>query len=123
MRERPQVQDLDATRERLRRLRDDQDSRRTRQQEPPRPAVSVDGGFDGKEQLGHPLHLVQNHVLFEAREEAGRVPASSSHHGGIVEREVPPARTPTAEALRQRALARLPRTREEYRRGVVERRS
>ncbi len=121
LRERPQVQDLDATRERLGDLRDDQDPRRTGQQEPPRPAVSVDGRFQGKEQLGCPLHLVENHVPPETRQEAGRIPASRGHHGGIVEREVPPARAPLAQALRQRALARLSRTREEYGRGVIER--
>jgi hypothetical protein len=63
------------------------------------------------------------YVPLETREEAGRIAASRSHHGGIVEREVPPARAPLAQALRQRALARLSRTREKYGRRVIERRA
>ena len=78
---------------------------RPREQEPPRPALSIDGPFHRAQQVRLPLHLVDGHRLAAPQKRFG-VAAGLVQWIEIVQRDE--AASSRSQLLRQGALPRLP---------------
>ena len=118
LRQRLQLRDLHAPRQRLGDCRQQQEMGRTGEEKAPGAPVSVHGTLDGGEQLRNPLHFVQSDFVRHAGDESGRI-----RHGGLVvvvliQAEVGSIRR---QLPGERRLAALPRAEQADHRGVVQR--
>ena len=113
-------QDTHSPGERIGEVRNEQDVRRPREDEPARNPPAVDGGLERREDLRNALHLIENRSCREAMNEADRIVFRGASDGLIVERHVAVA-AGLADSACERRLAALPRSVNQDGRGVAER--
>jgi len=113
LRERPEGQNFHATRERFRRLRQDERMGRPGEQEAPRRAPRVGAALDGPEDVRDALNFVQDHAWRQGRDEPVRVAPRPRQYRGVVERPVLRVVAFGRQAPDEGRLARLPRSLDE----------
>jgi hypothetical protein len=77
----------------------------------------VDLHFERQEDLGRPLHLVNDHALWKPRHEAGGIVLRGAPRRIIIKVQVRESKA-IANLPRKRCLAALPRTMDEHHRRI-----
>ena len=118
LRQRLQLSDLHAPRQRLGDCRQQQEMGRAGEEKAPGATVSIHGPLDGGEQLRDPLHFVQSDFVRQAGDETGRI-----RHGGLVVVVLIQADEGSIrrQSPSERSLAALPRAEQADHRCVAQR--
>ena len=115
LRERPQVDVLDAPRQRIRDRGKREDVRRSCEQKLPASLVTIESLLDSQEQTGRALHLVDDRRPFDFRDEASRIPPRRGRGHLVIQRDITGWELIRREIPRERALPHLACAEQRYR--------
>jgi hypothetical protein len=121
LRERPQVDVLDAPWQRIRDRWKREDVRRSCQQKLPASLVTIESLLDRKKQTGRPLHLVDYGRPVDFRDEAPRIAPRPVGGHLIIQRDITGRELVHRKIPRERALPHLACTEQRHRAALSQR--